>query len=275
MAIIQSCGLKKNVIIIHKKEPLRSDEKVIERNYITLNLKEDTKEIGTVEIRARGVFINNCSYNGLLEEAEILARENGANIIAITKYKAYLFPVKPFSYLGARLYYSDNINSYKSSISWNLNQKLTWDDFLGDVPDTSINLKMIASSKIFLHFKIYGSKVDKIYFTCLFDRDGSWVKDSLKNDLLLLHEQVLFNINELYSRKLNEAFRDNKIKKKSVYTKGGQIYLKILSECEERIKKYDEETENGTNKDKQYEWYMKIIKELSGTPVYDNEYIKY
>lgn len=275
LTIIQSCGLKKDFILKQKREPLRNDEKVIERNFITLKLNDSTEEIGTVEIRARGIFINNCSYNGLLEEAEIIARENGANIIAISKYKCYIFPVKPFSYLRATLYYSKNINNYKQSINWNLYQKLTWDDFLGEVPDSSIDKQLIAYSNIFFHFKIYGSKTDAIFFTSLFDRGKSWVKDSLKNDLLLLHEQVHFDISELYSRKLNDAFRNKKIRKKAVYTKGKPLYNMITSEYDEFLKKYDEETENGTNKKKQYEWYIEIVKELSGTPVYDDKNIKY
>jgi hypothetical protein len=82
----------------------------------------------------------------------------------------------------------------------------------------------------------------------------------------LKHEQIHFDICELYARKLRQKFTEtNFAKVKSLDNETTKMYTKISSELFKEEEKYDKDTEHGLNSAKQKIWDADIkakLKEL-------------
>lgn len=92
-------------------------------------------------------------------------------------------------------------------------------------------------------------------------------------DQYLSYQQVMFDIEELYVRKLRKAVSDNR--RKLMFTTGivddlkEEIIDKEMRECQAL---YTNETNSGANKEKQKEWEEKITQELSDLYKYAYDY---
>lgn len=98
-----------------------------------------------------------------------------------------------------------------------------------------------------------------------FNKKGSWVKRGSKNEYLLKHEQVHFDITELHARKLRK-----KLSEINVNTLGkeprevlNKYYKVIEKERGLMQQKYDRETNHSLNKNAQLKWQEFVETELS------------
>jgi hypothetical protein len=99
-----------------------------------------------------------------------------------------------------------------------------------------------------------------------FSRYDSYV--IFKSEDLLKHEQLHFDIVEIYSRKLREKFLvlDKMKSKLEDYI---STYNNIRNDLVKYQGLYDSETEHSVNKEKQKEWEIKVAKELEELDTYD------
>ena len=152
----------------------------------------------------------------------------------------------------------------EESIIWNANEKLVWANFKGKIPPSAASAAITASgisykySANLLHHEV---KLD-FEVTAFFYPNESWYKPTLCDDHVLSHEQLHFDIAELFARKmrkrLNEtSFSDN------VKAEVKDIYKEILKELADFQHLYDWETNFSRNKEKQLLWNKKIAKILS------------
>jgi hypothetical protein len=101
------------------------------------------------------------------------------------------------------------VSGYQSlaQIPWSETVRLTWDDFQGK-PDAR-NFDAFTKTTV-----SYKSKWDKdgvitVTVECSFDKNNSWKKPGPNlTPKLLLHEQMHFNISELYARKMRREFKE-------------------------------------------------------------------
>jgi hypothetical protein len=144
-------------------------------------------------------------------------------------------------------------------MEWEPDRKLTWDDF-GGAPDNASTFKAYTKSKLIASWACEG---DIFTFTAIakFDKAGSWKKDVL-TDHLLAHEQLHFDLAELYARKMRKHFSKlldgcglttDEIKEQA---------SAIQTEWEKREKQYDEETEHSKNREEQARWQQMVSSEL-------------
>src|SRR5258707_8332834 len=96
----------------------------------------------------------------------------------------------------------------------------------------------------------------------VFYRYTSWdkVKDTTK--YLLAHEQLNFDITELYARKMRKAFKGLGYWTQSTANAYSAIKKKIYADHITRQNDYDAKTTHGTIKKVQLEWANKIRAEL-------------
>jgi hypothetical protein len=94
------------------------------------------------------------------------------------------------------------------TIHWSVSKVLSWSDFKGDVIDTAgvdgdAVIQILASSK-------KGSRFtgNSTYVVTVFDWRNSWVKPKSETDTYLKYFQVMFDIGELYSRKLRKSIKE-------------------------------------------------------------------
>lgn len=153
-------------------------------------------------------------------------------------------------------------------IKWQENRPLIWTDFKGK-PDYGSGTVAVTYRKIIYDYKC--EIRDSIYlvtFTlgCLFDSGSSWVlRKTMNNEYILGHEQLHFDIQELFTRKLASAFRS------TVYTSNYKaeirsIYDKYWGECGRMEATYDSETRHSNDRNMQYRWQLFIYEELKNLP---------
>ena len=158
----------------------------------------------------------------------------------------------------------DNVDAALRELTWNEYYQLQWDDFQGE-PDprsqgdaaTSVQIK----AKPFLVRK-------KIHYdvTAIFNRAKSWYRD--RSASLLAHEQLHFDIAELYARKIRrriEQMSDQGIN--NIKTYNAAIH-ELLLESNEVDQRYDIETLHGSMSRKQDAWSQKVKEELASLKEY-------
>lgn len=149
-------------------------------------------------------------------------------------------------------------------IEWNEFYKLSWDNFESKVSDDTFGDAGTAVKIIAKPYYV-GKRIDYNVFP-LFDRQKSWVFE--KDPALLAHEQLHFDIAELYARKIRKkvaALQSQNNKDLSHYN---NEINKLLNESNEMDLRYDMETLHGGITVKQSEWRNKISQELKALEAY-------
>lgn len=159
---------------------------------------------------------------------------------------------------------------------WCEDSPLTWDDFKGH-PNYSESY--IAGVSVSFVYKTKYKKKDgilEVYLHALLDRTKSYKKIQKRlNTYDLSHEQMHFNIQEIYARlnrqKIQEiSFPDTVNTIIGVRKFLGNIHWEYYYAAQKAQKKYDAETDHGNIVDKQMEWNSKIEKELKELEDYSN-----
>lgn len=158
-------------------------------------------------------------------------------------------------------------------IVWSKTRKLAWSDFQGNISHdkTHEGINVYKESEedaarsrvaIALYFQCEGSKANHTV-RAEFEKNNSWYYAKHKTEAVLSHEQLHFDITELYARKL-------KMKLVALNNPCDKSYVgKVYQANEEAFGKfsdqYDIETSHGVNKLKQSEWETKIHSLLSSS----------
>jgi hypothetical protein len=142
-------------------------------------------------------------------------------------------------------------------IVWTEDRKLTWDDFQPDdfegnkaaTSDIGIDILTVSSSgggykhEVFSYFLKLGSSTET------------------NDSEVLKHEQLHFDIAELYARKIRDKLKkiaDRRYSIQEYHSIVDQIYQTYF----ETQNSYDRETKHSTDSEKQKEWNLKISRAL-------------
>ena len=154
-------------------------------------------------------------------------------------------------------YYVDN--STEDKILWEKAKKLKWDDFQGK-PDLRESDIVIAKTKSSIEIveSSYEDDVPVFKIHCFFLKKESWTV--VDDKYTLSHEQLHFDISEIYARKIRKKF-DN-LNKNKVTTL--EIYQKAYDSLIDDNNRYNElyDSEVYFNDENQKKWYIKIANEL-------------
>lgn len=147
---------------------------------------------------------------------------------------------------------------------WSEDRELTWNDFQGEQLSLSDNFggeihiynpSTIEKSNMF-------SPV-KLTTICVFDKKHSWINKKFANEDLLLYNQVIFNIYELYTRKLRETFANTNFGLNDYTDKFHKMTEEMNKELNSRIDKFRKESNMGQNKEIIFDWNNQINNELA------------
>jgi hypothetical protein len=146
-----------------------------------------------------------------------------------------------------------------NSILWNEATKLVWPDFKG-APDSSSPYKAFTESGI--HTEISAKNNEAIIsIKVSFDKTKSWTKETNSRELLT-HEQVHFDITEVWARKFRQKLKGKTFSIKTFQSELNATQASIFKESKEIQVLYDKETEHSVNKANQQKWNKKIAEEL-------------
>ena len=151
----------------------------------------------------------------------------------------------------------------EEGVLWDSNLRLTWADFKGKVPPAAVPAATTASgisytysANLMHHEVILDYEVNAYFYP-----NESWYKPSVCDANTLSHEQLHFDISELFARKMRNRL-DRTSFSDDVKAEIRKIYKDILQELQDFQDQYDWETNFSRNKEKQAEWNQKIAKAL-------------
>jgi hypothetical protein len=148
----------------------------------------------------------------------------------------------------------------QESIRWSENQQLTWEDFLGKVNDTS-RYDAECYAEIRYNYKYYTEGDFEFEVYASFDKNTSWSRKHKQSDALLKHEQLHFNIAQLFAQKLKKEL-DSYTYTASYDTQITDLFNQKKLEYHAMQRQYDEETNHSLNKPRQKQWDDFIYLEL-------------
>ena len=167
----------------------------------------------------------------------------------------------------SELYQTYNKEDY---LYWSTDRKLTWDDFQGEPLSSSnsyaseihiYNPSTIEKSNLF--------SSAKLTTICVFDKRHSWVNKQSATKDLLLYNQVIFNIYELYTRKLRERFDSTSFGFNDYTEKFHKMTEEINNKLSDRVEKFRKESNLGQNKEVIFDWNNQINNELVNLKKYE------
>jgi hypothetical protein len=152
-----------------------------------------------------------------------------------------------------------------NSILWQEGSKLTWDDFK-DKPNASSPYKAFTESEIKTEMAAKNTEAH-ISIKTFFDKNKSWVKN--KTDELLAHEQLHFDITELWARKFRQKVSGKTFSYKTFQKEINAIQSDIYKGSKEMQTDYDKETQHSIVVASQKKWEKKIADDLQKLSAYN------
>ena len=161
------------------------------------------------------------------------------------------------------------IKKFKNdTIVWNADTVLSFDDFTGKLKKRALGMTVTT---IFLYNKEVDGQL-RFYVEAIFIKSKSFIEKT--SEYVLKHEQLHFDICELFARKLRQKIAQKDFKKvKNIGEVINNMYQRIFKEFEAMQIKYDSDTEHGRNAAKQKVWednialQLKDLGEFSSTEV--------
>ena len=153
---------------------------------------------------------------------------------------------------------TDPTSDTKNVIVWNEYRTLTWEDFKGKRTEDAAG---DAGTVVQIKAKPYMVKGQVKYdVAAVFVKNKSW-SDAQTNELLA-HEQLHFDIAELYARKIRQVSAELVEAGEQDVKDYNRAIQKLLHESDEVDIQYDMETLHGAMVNKQAEWSKKVKSEL-------------
>jgi hypothetical protein len=153
-----------------------------------------------------------------------------------------------------------NVNAQEPAelLEWNEHYNLVWDDFQGKVTSETFGDAGTA-----VQIKAKPFKIGKeIYYDVVayFNREKSWAREQSQS--LLAHEQLHFDIAELYARKIRKKISSLSDAGTDDVKIFNDAIKKILLESNDADAQYDRETLHGAIPKRQAEWEKKVAEEM-------------
>ncbi len=148
---------------------------------------------------------------------------------------------------------------------WQSGNKLTWEDFKGK-PDKSSPYKALTYGRIKTDVSA-NSKEAHIIIKTSFDKNKSWVKE-LRIDNLLAHEQLHFDIIELWARKFRQKLKGKTYTFKVFQSEITTMQKFIYEGADKMQLEYDKETKHAEDKVNQQKWNEQITDEMQKLSIF-------
>lgn len=151
------------------------------------------------------------------------------------------------------------------TISWDLDNRLEWNDFKGK-PKPRNNSVAVTASGITFSYSTKKSDTRLIDYDYTVSADfypnKSWCLKERVDTNILNHERLHFDITELHARMFRQRIEKTRFTL-NINVQMQRLHNTINKELEAFQNKYDAETRHSQNLEKQQEWQTKIIEALN------------
>lgn len=149
-------------------------------------------------------------------------------------------------------------------LSWSESYKLTWSDFKGK-PNKYVKAAAITASGISFGYSIKQSNGNVVDFTtevfAHFYPEESWYKPGVADHHILGHEQLHYDITELYARRFRKSI-DSLKPEKDIKKVLNKLHKKTIKDLDAMQNLYDAETNYSIDYNEQLRWSLYISKKL-------------
>ncbi len=156
-------------------------------------------------------------------------------------------------------------SSNEETLTWDANNKLTWADFKAS-PDKESDAVALTASGITFGYSVQTTGKRIVEFSTIveshFYPNKSWYIKAKSDVHILGHEQLHFDITELYARKFRQQISELQVNQ-NVKKQLNKLHEDINVELRDAQKKYDLETQHSMDAVKQREWFNYVEKELN------------
>jgi len=151
-----------------------------------------------------------------------------------------------------------------NSFTWQDKYKLTWQDFKAK-PKAEVDAVALTVSGISFSYSLTQENSEnytyKTFVEANFYPEKSWVKIKDSTNYILSHEQLHFDITELYARKLRKRISETEFTK-NIRAELNMLNDDINNELEIIQNQYDRETNHSIIQEMQDKWQIFIKNEL-------------
>src|SRR5438105_2960023 len=109
-------------------------------------------------------------------------------------------------------------------IPWNLERRLTWEDYLCE-PVKNTDAVASTSTSLGIAYQVTNGHLT-FHITCGFSKTKSW--GLVRTNYILSHEQGHFDITEIFARKLYESLQNYQFNRRSFKKDISEIYQSIV-----------------------------------------------
>jgi hypothetical protein len=163
--------------------------------------------------------------------------------------------------------------SNEESFTWEAERKLIWADFKGR-PDRNSEAVALTASGLTFGYSITTSNKNIVGFTATIEAHfyprKSWYFKDKANAYILAHEQLHFDITELYARKFRKEL-EGMVTNNNIKRQLDQLHQSINEDLDITQKTYDFETNHSINIEAQKYWNDFIAKELQKLDKYKSD----
>ncbi|MBO6880719.1 DUF922 domain-containing protein [Winogradskyella sp.] len=163
--------------------------------------------------------------------------------------------------------------SNDETMTWHEARKLSWADFKAS-PDPASDAVALTASGITFGYSVKTSNRRIVGFSTTVEAHfypaKSWYIKEKGDDHVLGHEQLHFDITELYVRKFRKQL-DRLVVNQNIKKQMEQIHVAINKALEESQKTYDAQTNHSINVEAQKYWEAFIAEELKKLDKYKSQ----
>ncbi|EDP70386.1 hypothetical protein FBALC1_06503 [Flavobacteriales bacterium ALC-1] len=179
--------------------------------------------------------------------------------------------IKHFIFCFLFLFIGENSN--EETITWNASKKLTWADFKAD-PNLESNAAALTASGITFGYSVKTSGNRIIDFSTSveahFYPNKSWYLKEKSDAYILKHEQLHFDITELYVRKFREQIDRLRVNQ-NLKEQLNKLHVSVNEALNETQKRYDKQSNHSINTEMQKQWESFIEAELKTLDNYKSQ----
>ena len=234
----------------------------------TINLDKE-QVIADIQIKDAGLTIN-CDFETILDLAKERSKALGANALQVYEHRL------PDAWsschrIRCRALRMRTVKPYEKEISWNKKRKLAINDFKG----SRFNRPFAAATVSGMNYKAWGRPIRgyaTLSVNTVFDCTISYIKNNPDSLKVLAHEQLHFDITELFARKFVKRIQNEVRSFRELQISGERVFKEVQQEWRLLQDAYD--TEVYADRSQQPKWIGTIAEELQKMSQYENRQAK-
>lgn len=191
--------------------------------------------VGRLRTKDKGLTLL-CDYATVVDTAIGLARTLGANVLKIDVHHSPTQLTSSCHRIEARLYKVNDARPYEQQVVWWPQRRLVISDFRADTADRPFRAATYCG---ITYRAVRRSGGYQVVAQAYFDPELSYFKQERNDILVLEHEQVHFDLAELYARMLRKRIADAKFTQGDIDSRLKRMFDEVYRELAIEQDRYD------------------------------------